>query len=68
MIPALIFCSKDSGIMEYLNDGSFEKPSIPAFHYSRFPKRLGPTNPLGMTTRGYLKDCFWTRVLNSMLL
>ncbi len=37
--------------MEYWNNGRwipFKKPYIPAFHHSRFPRRLRSTNPLGM--------------------
>jgi hypothetical protein len=48
---AFTFCQKDVGIMEYWNNGSlvpFKKPNIPAFHHSRFPRRLRSTNPLGM--------------------
>jgi hypothetical protein len=52
--------------MEYWNTGiliAVEKPNIPSPHHSRFPKRLQFTNLLGRITYGYLKDCFWSRVI-----
>jgi len=42
---------RNIGILEYWNNGRwvpFKKPNIPAFHHSRFPRRLRSTNPLGM--------------------
>jgi len=37
MIPALIFCSKDSGIMEYWNDGMMVPLKNPVFQHSIIP-------------------------------
>ncbi len=44
----------------------FEKPNIPSFHHSRFPKKLRFTNPLGMITHGHLKNRFWTKVIGDI--